>query len=243
MVMVNRLRNASTWKSALLGWTLFEKVWLLTFFSITLYLFFAFEDSFIGLVSSLAGMLCVVLVAKGKIANYYFGIVQVLGYGWISYSYGLFGEVILNLAIYLPLQFVGIYYWNKSAKQTLWVSSKMEDIAVKRMTKEQWMFGAGWFIGSLVVLIPALYFLGGKYVGIDGITTMLSIGAQILMIKRFAEQWLLWIVVNILSIIMWAYVLLDAGGNDWNILVMWVAFLFNSIYGYINWIKMSKEVE
>jgi hypothetical protein len=54
-------------------------------------------------------MLCVVLVAKGKIANYYFGIVQTLTYAYIAYGYGLYGEVMLNALFYFPVQFIGIY--------------------------------------------------------------------------------------------------------------------------------------
>ena len=70
---------------------------------------------------------------------------------------------------------------------------------------------------------------------------VLSVIAQFLMVKRYAERWVLWIVVNGLSIVLWAITLLQSGGNDWSMLVMWTAFLVNSIYGYVNWIKMSKE--
>ncbi len=39
--------------------------------------------------SSISGMLCVVLVAKGKISNDYFCIVQTVTYAYIAYGYGL----------------------------------------------------------------------------------------------------------------------------------------------------------
>ena len=93
-------------------WTRFELGWLLIFTMINLYLFFAWEDSLIGLISSISGMLCVVLVAKGKISNYYFGIIQTATYAYISYTYGLYGEVMLNGLFYLPVQFIGIYLWS-----------------------------------------------------------------------------------------------------------------------------------
>ena len=50
-------------------WSLLEKSWLLIFTSINIYLFFAWEDTLLGLISSLSGRLCVLLVAKGKISN------------------------------------------------------------------------------------------------------------------------------------------------------------------------------
>lgn len=61
------------------------------------------------------------------------------------------------------------------------------------------------------------------------------------MIQRYAEQWFMWIVVNVLTIILWLVTLLTSGGNDWAMLVMWTAFLINSVYGYINWLRISKQ--
>ena len=45
----------------------------------------------IGSVAGIAGVLCVVLVAKGNIWNYLFGIVNVSMYAYISYKASLYG--------------------------------------------------------------------------------------------------------------------------------------------------------
>lgn len=219
------------------GWTVFEKVWLSVFTAINIYLFFAFEDTLLGLVSSMTGMICVVLVAKGKISNYYFGIVQTATYAYISYTYGLYGEAMLNGIFYLPIQFIGIYLWNKhKAINTV----KGEDVSVKKLTKKGWIILIAVSVVSSLVYAEILRVIGGQQVRIDSIAVVLSIIAQILMLKRFAEQWILWIVVNLLSIVLWLITLLNTGGSDWSMLVMWSAFLVNSLYGYYNWIKMSK---
>src|SRR5690625_4274766 len=103
-------------KRSLSEWSLFEKMWITLFTGVTVYLYFAFQDSVLGLVSSVAGMLCVVLVAKGKISNYFFGIIQTVTYGYIAFGYGLYGESMLNWLFYFPLQFVGIWMWMKHRK-------------------------------------------------------------------------------------------------------------------------------
>ena len=59
----------------------------------------------------LTGLWCVILVAKGRIFNYYLGILNVLGYAYIAYGYQLYGEVQLNLLYYFPMQFIGLYCW------------------------------------------------------------------------------------------------------------------------------------
>lgn len=222
-------------------WTLFEKLWLLIFTAVNVYLFFAWSDSLIGLISSITGMLCVVLVAKGKIANYYFGIIQTSTYAYISYGYGLYGEAMLNGLFYLPVQFIGIYLWNKHRTEQ---GVQGEDVKVKRLSKAGWVYT----ISIAVILIIGygffLKYLGGSNIWTDSATNVLSVMAQILMLKRFAEQWLLWISVNILSIYLWISALVSQGGNDFSMLVMWTAFLVNSIYGYINWRKLySKQAQ
>jgi nicotinamide mononucleotide transporter len=223
------------------NWTRFEIGWLFTFTLINIYLFIAWSDSLLGLISSISGMLCVVLVAKGKIANYYFGIVQTLTYAYIAYGYGLYGEVMLNALFYFPVQFIGIYMWKRHKTEQ---GVKGEDIKVRGLTK------TGWFYTLLSILILTigygffLKYLGGSLVWTDSATNVLSIAAQILMLKRYTEQWLLWMSVNVLSIFLWLGALISQGGNDFSMLVMWSAFLVNSIYGYMNWRKLSiKQVQ
>ncbi|MFB3161581.1 nicotinamide riboside transporter PnuC [Neobacillus sp. 179-J 1A1 HS] len=223
------------------NWTRFEIGWLFTFTLINIYLFFAWSDSLLGLISSISGMLCVVLVAKGKIANYYFGIVQTLTYAYIAYGYGLYGEVMLNALFYFPVQFIGIYMWKKNKTEH---GVKGEDVIISSLTKKGWFYT----VSSILILTIGygffLKFLGGNLVWTDSATNVLSIAAQILMLKRYTEQWLLWISVNVLSIFLWLGALISQGGNDFSMLVMWSAFLVNSIYGYVNWRKLSiKQVQ
>lgn len=227
-------------KTIFKDWSLFEKAWLALFTAINIYLFFAFKDSAIGLISSLTGMLCVVLVAKGKISNYYFGIIQTATYAYIAFGYGLYGEAMLNGLFYLPVQFIGIYLWSRNKTGD---SVKGEDVVVNRLTRKGWIRLAVVAVVGSAAYAVLLHYIGGKQVGLDSAAVVLSVIAQILMLKRFAEQWVLWIVVNVLSISLWVVTLINTGGNDFNMVVMWTAFLANSVYGYINWIKLGKAQE
>lgn len=219
-------------------WTAFEKTWLILFTAINIYLFFAFEDTLLGFISSFTGMICVVLVAKGKISNYYFGIVQAGTYAYIAYTYGLYGEAMLNGLFYLPIQFIGIYLWNKHRASN---STKGEDVSVRKLNIKGWIILVAVSVISSLAYAKVLQAIGGQQANLDSVAVVLSVIAQFLMLKRFAEQWVLWIVVNMISIVLWIVTLVNSGGNDWSMLVMWTAFLFNSIYGYVNWLKMSKK--
>ena len=76
---------------------------------------------------------------------------------------------------------------------------------------------------------------------LDGVTVVVSIVAQVLMILRYREQWALWIVVNILTISLWAAAWFKNGETSLPLLLMYVMYLCNSVYGYINWTKLVKR--
>lgn len=223
------------------GWNKFELAWLSIAITIIVILGFLWDDTMLGMISSIAGILCVVLVAKGKIANYYFGIIQCSTYAYIAYTYGLYGEAMLNALFFLPIQFIGLYMWNKNKKSETDVVNG-EDIYIKKLTLEQWLILIPVIIITSFIYMNLLIIINAQQVRLDSIAVILSIVAQFLMIYRYAEQWIMWIIVNVLTIILWLITLITSG-NDWTILVMWVAFLINSIYGYMNWIKISKVGE
>lgn len=225
-------------KSLLKDWTMFEKVWLVTFTVINSWLFFAWEDTTLGLISSMTGMLCVILIAKGKISNFFFGMVQTSTYAYISYSYGLYGEAMLNGLFYFPMQFIGLYMWNKNkALQKV----KDEDIVIKRLTKKGWGVLVVSVVMGAFIYMELLFYINAQQVRIDSFAVVMSVAAQILMTLRFAEQWIMWVLVNMLSIVLWIVTLTQSDGNDYTMLVMWTAFLVNSIYGWYNWEKLAKQ--
>ncbi len=216
-------------------WTKFEKCWLATFTLINVYLFYAWQDSFIGLAASLTGMVCVVLVAKGKTLNYYFGLVNVVLYAYIAYQNKFYGEVSLNILYFLPMQFIGLYYWKTT-------EDKIKNKGTVVLQKLSTISKVAW-LGTSAFTVVGYWFvlklMGGNLPFLDSISTVLSVFAMILMVKRVSEQWILWIVVDIVSIYMWVKVFFTEPG-DISMIVMWTAFLVNAIYGYYNWKKMEK---
>ena len=86
-------------------------------------------------------------------------------------------------------------------------------------------------IGTFL-FVQLLNHFGGSSTGLDGLSTIIVIAAQALMVLRYREQWLLWILLNIISIALWA--------ENTSMYVMYSAYLLNSLYGYYNWSKLQK---
>ena len=218
-------------------WTWFERIWLLLFSIVNVFLYLKWDSGLIGLISAMSGMLCVVLVAKGKISNFVFGIVNTATYAYISYGYGLYGESMLNALFYLPTQFIGLWMWQRHRSVN---KVRDEDIEIKRLNVKGWAIVVASVVVGAYAYMHVLMALDAQQVRIDSVAVVMSVVAQILLTLRYAEQWVLWILVNLLSIVLWVVTLSQSGGSDYTMPVMWTAFLINSIYGWINWLKLQQ---
>jgi nicotinamide mononucleotide transporter len=239
---MNHTNSKKKWFSSVINyfsdWTTFERIWLAIFAAVTIYLFFAWHDSLIGLGASLTGMLCVILTAKGKISNYWFGAINCILYAYVAYQSKYFGEVLLNIMYYLPMSFVGIYFWKKHVNK----KKTTDDVIVEWFS---WKSRIIWLLITIAGTVGIGWFLlliGSNLPYMGAFTVILSIIAMILTVKRVAEQWILWIIVDVVTVYMWFYSI-SQGGNDISVLIMWIAFLTNAVYGLINWIKLAREVK
>lgn len=210
------------------GWKPFEVVWVVIFLAAQIIAYVFMPDSLLGMISGITGILCVVLVSKGKISNYFFGLIFAYTYFYVSWGSNFLGEMNTALYVYIPSQFIGYFMW----KQHMQNDNGSESVIAKALTPK------GWAILLLSVAIGTLCFVqalkaaGGSSTELDGLTTIITVAAQLLMILRYREQWLLWIVLNVLSILLWK--------GQPAMYLMYSAYLLNSLYGYYNWTKLVK---
>ena len=88
---------------------------------------------------------------------------------------------------------------------------------------------------GVVLYKEVLDFLGGAGTLLDSCSTVTSVVANLLMMLRYREQWLLWIIIDAITVVMW----LIAG--DFIMVTMWTVYLVNAFYGYYYWTKIAKE--
>ena len=199
----------------------------------------------VGSVASIAGVLCVVLVAKGSIWNYLFGIVNVSLYAWISYKAALYGDAALNAFYYVPMQFIGWWQWRKrgAAVSEAEADGKGVQVRARRFT---WIQRAVLAAGCIVAVAAGGFILkelGDPQPFKDSTTTVLSIVAQALMALAFMEQWALWIITNIVSVVMWCICVARGEAHAGVMVIMWTFYLLNSINGFRVWLRLSASSE
>ncbi len=186
------------------------------------------KESFFLLTTTISGLLCVIMAAKGNIWTYPIGLYNTFSYAYIAYINGLFGEMALNLFFYVPTALIGWFMWRKKLNGNTVLMRAISN------TKRALLFisciSATALLGYGLSLIPTQ---NTPY--IDALTNVLSIFATLLMMCRFKEQWFLYISLNIFTVFMWSLRFANGSEEGLMMLMMWSLYLINSIYGAVKW--------
>lgn len=215
-------------------WTMFEKSWLVLSSVLIVVLSLMWGDSMLAIFSSLTGIISVVLCAKGKIENYFFGFLNALTYAYLCYQAHIFGETMYNILM-IPMIIIGVISWKKN------MEADDSEVKARNLTPMGWVILVVGSIAAVAAYGFILKLIGGEFALVDATSTVFSVIATILMLARYSEQWIMWVVVNVVSVVLWAMAFASGEGSGITYLVMWIAYLFNSIYGYINWRRMAAK--
>lgn len=192
---------------------------------------YSFED-ISGLVVACIVILNLILVDEGKISNYLFGTFSCTFWLLIAIQNKLYGDV-ASQSFYVIMQFVGIYMWNKHLVDEDTVQSRK--IGIKK----------GIFMTLLAIILYMIilyvsHVLNGNQILLDSALLPLGIIGQMLMSVGYASQWIVWIAIDIINVIIWGQQLIHGGVAATSMFVLQITMLINAIYGAYCWYKNSK---
>ena len=172
-------------------------------------------------------LLCVLLTIKENIWQWLFGIIGVIFYFIVFYQAKLYANMWLQI-VFIILQIYGWYEW-------LYGGKDKSELKISRSPAK---------INFLLLLIAisgtavlAFYFAtrtDNPMPIADSAATILSLVAQWMLAKKYLENWLIWIVVNVITIVIGVMqkLYLTAG--------LYVLFFVLAILGYMEWLKSYK---
>ena len=182
-------------------------------------------DTILSLCCGIAGVISVVLCSQRKYSFYFWSIVQLITILIISVNSGLYGKVIEN-GFYLITLFVGMIVWSKNKNNDV--------VNVRNMKlKDYIIFGLIITPISSVISYFVIFNYNSGQIVLDTITTVIGIVAQILMILRFREQWILWFILDVLCVALW---IID---SNWCLAAQYIFWTVNAVYGYKIWKKCN----
>jgi len=215
-------------KGELKGWGKIERIIFPAEIILIALISIYMKDKTVALISAICGICATITAGKGKISCYMFGMISNICYSYISFKNGFWGNLCLNMLYYFPMQFVGIAKWKNHMKQDTKVIYK-----TRLSDKERIIY-----LLCALVLSAVGYFILLKYNDknplIDSTTTVLSIIAFILTVKRCIEQWYVWTIVNALCTVMWIGAYLN-GSHCFATILMWFTYFVLGLYFLAQW--------
>ena len=209
----------------------------------TAFTLLGYQISWLELVGTIFNLACVLLVARRNILTWPVGIIGVILFGALFWQINLYADV-LEQVYYLVTGMVGWYMWasikhrDRGDKKVIITTNSLKTnliwiacIAVISATLT-------WVLTHVHNWLPAIFTEPASLPAIDATTTVMSFAAQFLMMRRKLENWILWIIVDVVAI--WLYWYKEVPF----VALLYVIFLFNAIYGYISWKRASaRETE
>ena len=169
------------------------------------------------------GAACVYLVVREHSWNFPIGIVSSILYLVVFWEERLFGDAGLQI-VFVTLGFHGWYWWLRGGENR-------SELHVTRASARFWI-GITIFLGlSTYALKIILTRYKGSVPFLDAFTTALSLAAQYLLNNKKIENWILWIVADVIYV----YVYLIKGLQL--TAVLYAIFLVMCVAGLIEWRK------
>lgn len=212
-----------------------------------------YDLSWIEAIGTVAGLLCIWLASLEKIINYPFGLLNVTLFAVIFFQIQLYASLLLQI-FFFGANLYGWYAWsrqtsdNQQALKIRWLSLPKAIawlavcvVAIALMTL--WINPVfAWLTKIAVALMQML----GIAVAMpelqpdafpfwDSCLMVLSIVAMILMTRKYVENWLLWVVVNVISVMIFARQGVYAMSLEYAILTL------IALNGSWLWIKSARE--
>ena len=214
------------------GYNLFEKIFFLAMILLQVGVYCFAPDTPIGMICGVSGVICVALTAKGKISSYIFNFIQMITYMVICWDAALYLEFGEQVFYFIACIF-GVFLWKKNMVKN---EDGSEQVVAKKFKLWHWIVTV---VATIVCTLGLGYFgdnvLGSTLSYLDALTVALAVIAQLLMVWRYREQWVMWIVIDISSLIMFLIL------GQWSMVAMYVAWTINAIYGWYNWSKLNRQ--
>lgn len=174
-------------------------------------------------IAVLFSILYVILAVKENIWCWGAALISVSLYIYICFSAQLYPETGLQV-FYFIMAIIGYYMWNKENKEEIKEWSEIKHLLII-------------LLGAILTFFMGFYFstyTNSQMPIIDSFTTVFSIIATYMVIKKVLGNWLYWIVIDAVSVYLYF-------NRDLHLTsLLFIAYTIIAIFGYFSWMKKMK---
>ena len=192
-------------------------------------------QSGLSLIASLTGALCLIFLAKGDVFGELLAIIFSILYALVSYQYRYWGEMITYLGMSLPIAVVSLITWLKNQYAEC-------EVKVRQAKKRDFVI-----LSAATVVVTFIFFYILRYFDTPNLfwstvsiyTSFMAASLAVIRSKFYA----VWYSLNdIVLIILWVLASME-NIKFLPMIMCFIVFLANDIYGFVQWSKMQKRQE
>lgn len=203
---------------------------------------FNYPMSYIEFVGTVFTIACVVLTARKKVISWPVGIIGSVLYIFLFYQIQLYSDLFEQI-YFLITGFIGWWAWTQARNNNIQEKNKEFKIHINSL-QQNLVYGAIIIAGTVVlaymmqnlhIWFPVVFPKPASFPLLDSFTTVMSFMAQWLLVRRKIENWVLWIIVDIIGVCLYW-----VKGVKF-LSIEYALFFFIASYGCISWIKKFKN--
>jgi nicotinamide mononucleotide transporter len=162
------------------------------------------------------------LATKENIWYYPTGVIALVMYTWLFYQAKLYAESVLQI-VCLALMIYGWYEWLHGGTQRT-------ELPVTKTPRWAWRNGAiAGVFGAVIVILVQLRYTDNPAPYVDSSLLVWSLVAQWMTARKWIENWILWLVINTVSIPLYV------SRRLWITAVLYLALWILAVEGYRKW--------
>lgn len=225
------------WNNPWKDLTTFERtLWITSVVMVTVSFFVFSEGEYLNLIASLIGVTALIFVAKGYVIGQVLTVVFAVFYGIISFYFRYYGEMITYLGMTSPIAILAVITWLRHPYE------ETAEVEVSRMSRKQAAVMLVLAVLVTVVFYFILHALGNSNLLFSTLSVTTSFLASYLTMMRSPYYGLGYAANDLVLIVLWIL----ASVVDISYLPMvvcFVMFFVNDMYGFWNWRRMQGRQE
>ena len=231
-----------TFKSFLKSFTPYQTIYLSAVILLVTVFSVFFPDVMLGyegvalvtcaIISTIANPLCELLISKQSKWNFvvdflFIEIPELV----ICLHFGWYAVALTVVCFWMPIDVISFIRWSKHPDE--------EDANLTKVKRlKPWQ--TAWIVVAIVVFGLVVGYLLGKIPGasdtyLDAFASAVGMTNGILLLLRYSEQWLAWLITTVL------YLFMDISSGMYILLITEIAMLVNTIYGIVKWYLYTKQ--
>ena len=187
-------------------------------------------DIVLEIVAVIFGLLSVWYAKKDNVLVFPTGLVSTSIFVYLLWKWTLWGDMMIN-GYYFVMSIYGWYHWTRKKGDT-------EEFPISEISSSEKRIAIILFIFTVVFVVSVYHYFGKFttwYVYVDTFITGIFFVGMWLMAKRKVENWVFWIVGDVISIPLYF-----AKGYTFTSF-QYVVFTVVAIFGYLEWKKISNS--